>query len=211
MANDLLNTALQQKILPAVTFLSAGEALPVAEAILKGGLYVMEITFRTSAAAEAINLIRKNLPEMYVGAGTLLSGIQIKQAVEAGAQFGLAPGFNPSVCNNAIKNNLPFIPGVMTPSEIERAAEMGFDILKLFPAAQLDGIGFLKALSEPYLQLQTKFIPMGGVSVHNMNEYLQQKNVIAVGGSWLAKGDLISEKKFDKITELVREALLRIQ
>lgn len=211
MANDLLNTALQQKILPAVTFLSAGEALPVAEAILKGGLHVMEITFRTSAAAEAINLIRKNLPEMYVGAGTLLSGIQIKQAVEAGAQFGLAPGFNPSVCNNAIKNNLPFIPGVMTPSEIERAAEMSFDILKLFPAAQLDGIGFLKALSEPYLQLQTKFIPMGGVSVHNMNEYLQQKNVIAVGGSWLAKGDFISEKKFDKITELVRDALLRIQ
>ncbi|MDP9041608.1 MAG: bifunctional 4-hydroxy-2-oxoglutarate aldolase/2-dehydro-3-deoxy-phosphogluconate aldolase [Bacteroidota bacterium] len=211
MANDLLNTALQQKILPAVTFLSAGEALPVAEAILKGGLYVMEITFRTSAAGEAINLIRKNLPEMYVGAGTLLSEIQINQAVEAGAQFGLAPGFNPSVCNNAIKNNLPFIPGVMTPSEIERAAEMGFDILKLFPAAQLDGIGFLKALSEPYLQLQTKFIPMGGVSVHNMNEYLQQKNVIAVGGSWLAKGDFISEKKFDKITELVREALLRIQ
>ncbi len=171
----------------------------------------MEITFRTSAAAEAINLIRKNLPEMYVGAGTLLSEIQINQAVEAGAQFGLAPGFNPSVCNNAIKNNLPFIPGVMTPSEIERAAEMSFDILKLFPAAQLDGIGFLKALSEPYLQLQTKFIPMGGVSVHNMNEYLQQKNVIAVGGSWLAKGDLISENKFDKITELVREALLRIQ
>jgi 2-dehydro-3-deoxyphosphogluconate aldolase/(4S)-4-hydroxy-2-oxoglutarate aldolase len=211
MANDLLNTALQQKILPAVTFLSAGEALPVAEAILKGGLYVMEITFRTSAAAEAINLIRKNLPEMYVGAGTLLSEIQLNQAVEAGAQFGLAPGFNPSVCNNAIKNNLPFVPGVMTPSEIERAAEMGFDILKLFPAAQLDGIGFLKALSEPYLQLQTKFIPMGGVSVHNMNEYLQQKNVIAVGGSWLTKEDLISEKKFDKITELVKEALLRIQ
>jgi 2-dehydro-3-deoxyphosphogluconate aldolase/(4S)-4-hydroxy-2-oxoglutarate aldolase len=211
MANDFLNTALQQKILPAVTFLSAGEALPVAEAILKGGLYVMEITFRTSAAAEAINLIRKNLPEMYVGAGTLLSEIQLNQAVEAGAQFGLAPGFNPSVCNHAIKNNLPFVPGVMTPSEIERAAEMGFDILKLFPAAQLDGIGFLKALSEPYLQLQTKFIPMGGVSVHNMNEYLQQKNVIAVGGSWLTKEDLISEKKFDKITELVKEALLRIQ
>lgn len=211
MANDLLNAALQQKILPAVTFLSAGEALDVAKAILKGGLRVLEITFRTEAAAEAITLIRKNLPEMYVGAGTLLSGIQIKKAVEAGAQFGLAPGLNPSVCNEAVKHNLPFIPGVMTPSEIERAAGMGFQILKLFPAAQLDGIGFLKALSEPYGHLQTQFIPMGGVSMHNMNEYLQLKNVIAVGGSWLVKGDFISEKKFDKITELVRGALSRIQ
>jgi 2-dehydro-3-deoxyphosphogluconate aldolase/(4S)-4-hydroxy-2-oxoglutarate aldolase len=209
MKNGLLNTTLRQKILPAVTFSSTDDALPVAEAMLKGGLHVMEVTFRTGAAAEAISIIRKNLPEIYIGAGTLLSVIQLKQAMDAGAQFGLAPGFNRSVCKNALNNKFPFIPGVMTPSEIELAAEMGFGILKLFPAALLDGVHFLKALQDPYQTLETKFIPMGGVSVNNMNEYLQLKNVIAVGGSWLATRELIAAKKFDKITELVKEALLK--
>ncbi|HMC86856.1 MAG TPA: bifunctional 4-hydroxy-2-oxoglutarate aldolase/2-dehydro-3-deoxy-phosphogluconate aldolase [Chitinophagaceae bacterium] len=210
MENGLLNTALKQKILPAVTFSSAEEALPVTEAMLKGGLRVMEVTFRTGAAAEAISIIRKNLPEMYIGAGTLLSVMQVKQAMGAGAQFGLAPGFNPSVCKNALDNNFPFIPGVMTPSEIELAAEMGFGILKLFPAAQLDGVHFLRALLDPYRTLKTQFIPMGGVSLNNMDEYLQLKNVIAVGGSWLAKVEVIHAKQFEKITELVKEALLKI-
>ena len=207
MINSLLNTALQQKILPAVTFSSLDDALPVAEAILKGGLQVIEIPFRTGVAGAAINAIRKKFPEMYIGAGTLLSINQLKQAVDAGAQFGLAPGFNPTVCKTSIQINLPFIPGVMTPSEIEMAAEMGFIILKLFPAAPLDGIGFLKALQSPYEQLQTRFIPMGGVSVKNMKQYLQLKNVIAVGGSWLATEELMVTKQFGKITEQVIEAL----
>src|SRR5450755_1665007 len=116
MENGLLNTALKQKILPAVTFSSAEEALPVTEAMLKGGLHVMEVTFRTGAAAEAISIIRKNIPEMYIGAGTLVSAHQLKQALDAGAQFGLAPGLNPFICKNAISNHFPFVPGVMTPS-----------------------------------------------------------------------------------------------
>jgi 2-dehydro-3-deoxyphosphogluconate aldolase/(4S)-4-hydroxy-2-oxoglutarate aldolase len=207
MNNDLLKTALRQKILPAVTFSSAEEAFPVTEAILKGGLQVMEVPFRTGVAAAVISIIRKNFPEMVIGAGTLLSIAQVKEAMNAGAQFGLAPGFNPSVCKTAIQHNFPFVPGVMTPSEIELAAEMGFKILKLFPASQLDGIGFLKSLQETYLQLQTMFIPMGGVSVSNMKEYLELKNVIAVGGSWLANRKIISAKQFDKITEQVKEAL----
>ena len=207
MINSLLNTALQQKILPAVTFSSLDDALPVAEAILKGGLQVIEIPFRTGVTGAAISAIRKKFPEMYIGAGTLLSINQLKQAVDAGAQFGLAPGFNPTVCKTSIQINLPFIPGVMTPSEIEMAAEMGFIILKLFPAAPLDGIGFLKALQSPYEQLQTRFIPMGGVSVKNMKQYLQLKNVIAVGGSWLATEELMVTKQFGKITEQVIEAL----
>jgi len=210
MGKNLLNTALQQKILPAVTFSSVEEALPVAEAMLAGGLHVMEVPFRTRVAADAISIIRKEFPDMYIGAGTLLSVKQLKQAVDAGAQFGLAPGFNPSVCKSAIKRNFPFIPGVMTPSEIELAAEMDFKILKLFPAAQLDGIQFLKALQSPYDQLQMQFIPMGGVSLNNMNGYLQLKNVIAVGGSWLATTECIAERQFDKITANVIEALLKI-
>jgi 2-dehydro-3-deoxyphosphogluconate aldolase/(4S)-4-hydroxy-2-oxoglutarate aldolase len=207
MEKSLLNTALQQKILPAVTFSSAGEVLPVAEAIIKGGLHVLEVTFRTKVAAKAITLLRKNFPEMYIGAGTLLSILQVKQAVGAGAQFGLAPGFNPAVCKFAMGDRFPFVPGVMTPSEVELAAEMGFKILKLFPAAQMDGIGYLKALQSTYIQLEMNFIPMGGVSVTNMKQYLQLKNVIAVGGSWLTSPELMAAGQFDKITERVKEAL----
>jgi len=211
MENGLLYTALMQRILPAVTFSSADEVLPVAEAMLRGGLRVMEVTFRTAVATEAITIIRKNLPGIYVGAGTLLSVTQLKQAIDAGAQFGLAPGFNPAVCKYALENHFPFIPGVMTPSEIELAAEMGFGILKLFPASQVDGLHFLKAIQDPYQSLRIKFIPMGGVSLSNMNEYLQLKNVIAVGGSWLTKREYMRAGHFDQITESVKEALLIIK
>ena len=210
MKNELLDFALHQKILPAVTFSSADEALPVAEALLRGGLRVIEVTFRTTAAAEAITMIRKNLPEMILGAGTLLSNKLLKQAMDAGAQFGLAPGFNPVVCQYALDNHFPFVPGVMTPSEIESAAGMGFEILKLFPASQLGGVHFLKAIHDPYQSLQIMFIPMGGVSLSNMNEFLQLKNVIAVGGSWLTKSECIKAREFEKITESVKEALLKI-
>jgi 2-dehydro-3-deoxyphosphogluconate aldolase / (4S)-4-hydroxy-2-oxoglutarate aldolase len=210
MDYPLLTAALQQKIFPAVTFSSIDEVIPVTEALHKGGLRVMEVTFRTGVAADAIQSIRKNFPDMYIGAATLLSPAQVNEAMEAGAQFGLAPGFNPAVCAYAIKTHFPFIPGVMTPSEIELTAEMGFTILKLFPAAQLDGPVFLKALYHTYIQLQLQFIPMGGVSLENMQEYLLQKNVIAVGGSWLASRELISSKQFNSITERVKEALHRI-
>jgi 2-dehydro-3-deoxyphosphogluconate aldolase / (4S)-4-hydroxy-2-oxoglutarate aldolase len=210
MKNDILLTALKQRILPAVTFVSADEALPVAEAMMKGGLRVMEVTLRTPASIEAISIINKNLPEMLIGAGTILTAVQLKQAMDAGARFGLAPGFNPGTCKNAIDHNFPFIPGVMTPSEIELAAGMGFKILKLFPAYIINGVHFLQAMEEPYQSLQLKFIPMGGLSVHNMNEYLQLENVIAVGGSWLTKREYIKAGQFNKITELVKEALLKI-
>jgi 2-dehydro-3-deoxyphosphogluconate aldolase / (4S)-4-hydroxy-2-oxoglutarate aldolase len=207
MNNGLLFEALSQKILPAVTFSSTEDALPVAEAILRGGLRVMEVPFRTGVAADAISSIRKKFPEIFIGAGTLLTTMQVKQALDAGAQFGLAPGFNASVCKNAITNLFPFIPGVMTPSEIEIAAEMGFKIMKLFPASQLDGIGFLKAVDAPYADLQIQFVPMGGVSIDNMKEYLELKNVIAVGGSWLATKELIRQKQYDMITARVAEAI----
>ena len=170
----------------------------------------MEVTFRTGAAAAALEMIRRNFPDMYVGAGTLLSPAQVNEAIDAGAQFGLAPGFNPSVCSQTIKNNFPFVPGVMSPSEVEGASEMGFTILKLFPAAQINGPEFLKALYSTYTQLQVQFIPMGGVSIKNIRDYLQLKNVIAGGGSWLASRELISSKDFNGITERVQEVLRQI-
>jgi 2-dehydro-3-deoxyphosphogluconate aldolase/(4S)-4-hydroxy-2-oxoglutarate aldolase len=210
MENKLLRTALSQRILPAVTFHSVEDALPLAEAMLRGGLRVMEVTFRTSPAAEAIRIIRKNFPEMYVGAGTLLSIIQLTQARDAGALFGLAPGFNPAVCKTALEFDFPFVPGVMTPSEIESAAGMGFSILKLFHVSQVGGAHFLRALEDPYHSLQIKFIPMGGISVSNMNEYLQLKNVIAVGGSWLVKEEMLRGRHFDHIAHRVKETLQQI-
>lgn len=202
-----LPEALKQKILPAVTFDAIKSALPVAEAILKGGLRVMEIPLRTDVALKAIALIRKSFPEMNVGAGTILNTVQLKKAVDAGAQFGLSPGFNQTIVNETKLIGFPFIPGVMTPSEIELACEQGFAIQKLFPAEQLGGVAFLKAMQGPYNQLKVKFIPMGGVSIDNIGEYTKLKNVIAVGGSWIASKELIKDKNYKAIKNNVIAAL----
>lgn len=206
----ILQQVLKQKILPAVTIEDVEHALPVAEAFLKAGLYVMEITFRTEVAAASVNLIRNNFPELYVGAGTLLTVDQLKKAMDAGAQFGLSSGLNSKVCVEAKKLYFPFIPGVMTPSEIELAYELGYSIQKLFPAAQLGGISFLKALLGPYEQLAIQFMPMGGVNLSNMNDYLKQKNVIAIGGSWLVTKELMTSRNYKVIEANVAEALQQI-
>lgn len=207
MSKDYYNILQKEKILPAITIQSMEEALPVAEAIQKGGLNILEIAFRTPTAAESIGIIKTNFPSLVVGAGTLLTEEQVQQAVDAGADFGLAPGFNPIICKATANKKLPFIPGVMSPSEIEMAASMGFSVLKLFPAAQLGGAEFLKSINGPYEQLQLQFIPMGGVNIKNLNNYLKLKNVIAVGGSWLATRTLIEAKDYDTIQKNVEEAI----
>lgn len=205
--NDFLLKALQQKILPAISFEDAEHVLPVTEAFLNAGLKVMEIQFRTRQAATAIELIRKNFPEMNIGAGTLLSVEQLHNAVDAGAQFGLSPSLNKPICGEARQLGFSFIPGVMTPSEIEFAHQLDYTVLKLFPAAQLGGAAFLKAMLDPYKQLNVQFIPMGGVNQKNIHDYLNLKNVIALGGSWLATKELISNKNFTAIYNNVVEAL----
>jgi len=202
-----LAEALKQQLLPAVTFDKIEHALPVAEALLKGGLRVMEVQCRTTIALEAIVAIRKEFPDMYVGAGTILSSIHLQQAIDAGAQFGLSPGFNETVCDKAASAAFPFVPGVMTPSEIERACEQGFLIQKLFPAQQLGGISFLKALEAPYEQFKVQFIPMGGVNMKNLTAYCRLKNVIAVGGSWLVTKELMDSKNYKAIEKNVVAAL----
>jgi len=200
-----------EKILPAVTLEDPSKALDTAKAIYAGGVHVMEITFRTNAAAESIALIRKSLPEMYIGAGTILNKEQLHQAQQAGAQFGLSPGFNPSVAAEAVRMNFPFIPGVMTPSDIELAVEAGCRILKLFPAAPIGGIDFLKALAGPYGHTGVTFIPMGGVSLQNLTSYLSLENVTAVGGSWLAAQQLIEERNYEAIRLNVTNAATLIK
>jgi 2-dehydro-3-deoxyphosphogluconate aldolase/(4S)-4-hydroxy-2-oxoglutarate aldolase len=202
-----LKKILQQKILPAINIEDAEHVLPVTEKLLHAGLNVMEIQFRTQNAAAAIEAVRRNFPEMNIGAGTLLSVEQLNTAIDAGAQFGLSPSLNKTICNKAKQLEFSFIPGVMTPSEIEFAHELGYTVLKLFPAAQLGGAAFLKAMLGPYEQLNVQFIPMGGVNQKNMLEYLKLKNVIALGGSWLATKELISNKNFTAIYNNVVEAM----
>jgi len=208
--DKLLVHALRKKILPAVVFYDEDSILPVAESFLKAGLNVMEIPFRTSVSVHAITRIRKEFPEMFVGAGTILKINSLKDAVNAGAQFGLSSSLNSNVCIKAEQMKFPFIPGVMTPSEIESAFELGYPIQKLFPAAQLGGVSFLKAMFGPYEQLNLQFIPMGGVNLSNINDYLQLKNVIAVGGTWLATKELMHTKNYKTIETNVAEALQRI-
>lgn len=197
----------EQRILPAITFSSSGDVTPVMEALLKGGIKIMEVTLRTREAFSAIHSIVTAYPQLAVGAGTILNIEQLKQAIDAGASFGLSPSLNPAVVTEAARLNFPFIPGVMTPSEIELAFEHQCKILKLFPASCVGGISFLKALQGPYGHLDMKFIPMGGVNLQNMKEYLLLNNVIAVGGSWLAHEALIRNSDYNTIERNASEAL----
>ncbi len=167
----------------------------------------MEVPYRTAVASKVINAIRKNFPEMCIGAGTLLSIEYLHMAIEAGAQFGLSSGLNTTVCFEAAQKNFPFIPGVMTPSEMEAANNMGCSVQKLFPAEQLGGPSFLKAMLGPYGHLNLQFIPMGGVDILNMNTYLELKNVIAIGGTWLATEQMIKDRNYSGITKNIKEAL----
>lgn len=194
-------------ILPAVTVTSAEDALAVARIFLECGLDVLEIPFRTAVAREAVRIIRTELPAMYVGAGTVLTVQQVEEAKEAGAEFALAPGCNPEVVKKAAQVGLPFIPGVMTPSEVEQALALGCRILKLFPVQEIGGPSMLKALLGPYGHTGVQFIPMGGVGPDNMSTYLSLPNVIAVGGSWLAPPGLIALKDWEGIRERVRAAI----
>lgn len=197
----------QQRIVPAVSIPYPNDAIPVTEALQKGGLKLIEITLRNDMALQAIRTIVNNFPSMISGAGTILDTTQLHQAIDAGASFGLSPSLNKKVLKEASRLNFPFIPGVMTPSEIETAQEYGYTLLKLFPAASIGGISFLKSMLGPYAHLDIQFIPMGGINIQNMKDYLQLENVAAVGGSWLAPPGLIKNKGYAAIEENTREAL----
>ncbi len=175
-------------VIPVIKLERVEDAVPLARALLEGGIPVAEVTFRTEAAAAGIAAIRRELPQVLVGAGTVLTPDQAAAAVDAGAQFVVAPGSNGRVIERVLAAGIPMIPGVATPTEIEAALERGLQVLKLFPAEVLGGLAMLKALSGPYPQV--KFIPTGGISGANLESYLRQKNVLAVGGSWMVQSDL---------------------
>lgn len=197
-----------KKVVPVVVGVERAEdAAPLAQALLEGGLNVVEVTFRAANAAEVVHVIAQKVPEMLLGAGTLLTAGQVKAAREAGAQFGVAPGLNLDVVAAAKKMDMPFIPGVMTPSEVENALAAGCRLLKFFPANIAGGVPMLKALAAPYGQTGVKFIALGGIKAENMREYLSEPVVAAVGGSWLVEPSLVAKRDWKTITARTREAL----
>jgi 2-dehydro-3-deoxyphosphogluconate aldolase/(4S)-4-hydroxy-2-oxoglutarate aldolase len=184
---------------------SVESAIPFADALIAGGLPIAEITFRTAAAADVIKLLSAERPELLVGAGTVTTPEQARAALECGAKFAVAPGFNPNVVKTAQEIGLPFSPGVMTPSDIEGAVEAGVTTLKFFPAGAAGGVAMLKSLAAPYSHLGVRFIPTGGVNLDNLADYLNESSVIAAGGTWLAKKDVISAGKWDEISANCRQ------
>lgn len=194
-------------VVPVIAIEDAGRALPLADALLEGGLPVAEITFRTSAAAAVIGKIVRERPGVLVGAGTILTVENLRRAAECGAAFGVAPGCNPEIVREARKLGFPFSPGVMTPSDIEAALSLGVKVLKFFPAGAAGGVNMLKSLAAPYAHLGVKFIPTGGVNQANLKDYLEQKSVLAVGGTWIATREDIAAGRWDVIRDNCRAAV----
>lgn len=192
-------------IVPVVVLNNADDAVPLAKALLKGGIDFMEITFRTECATDSIALIAKEVPEMTVGAGTVINVEQAALAVKNGAKFIVSPGLDEGVVIWAKENNIPVIPGCVTPSEIMKAIGLGLKVVKFFPADVFGGIKAIKALSAPFGQI--KFLPTGGVSAANLKDFIENKSIAAIGGSWVCKKDDIANHDWDKITSLSAEAV----
>ena len=194
----------QMGIVPVVVLNDVKNAVPLAQSLINGGLPCAEVTFRTEAAQQSIAEISKNFPQMFVGAGTVLSTEQVDRAVDAGAKFIVSPGFNPKVVEYCIKKGYPVTPGIMTPTELEMALEFGLDVVKFFPAENAGGLKMIKAMAAPYTKM--KFMPTGGINPQNVREYLQCDKILACGGSWMVKGDLINSGNFAEIEKLTKEA-----
>ena len=191
-------------VVPVVVLDDAKDTVPTAKALLAGGVNVMEITFRTAAAADSIKAVSENCPEMFVGAGTVVTLDQCKKALECGAKFIVSPGFDPEVVSWCVERNVPITPGCVTLTEIMAAMKLGLNVVKFFPAGVYGGLKAMKALSAPFGSV--RFIPTGGVDAKNLKEYLEAPFVHAVGGSWLCPKKEIATGNFDAITALCKEA-----
>ena len=202
---NMINQIAELGVVPVVVLEDAENAVPLAKALCEGGLPCAEVTFRTAAAEESICRMSEAYPEMLVGAGTVLTTEQVDRAAAAGAKFIVSPGFDPEIVDYCLEKQIPVFPGCVTPSEVAQAVKRGLKVVKFFPAAQFGGVSTIKALAAPYVGL--KFMPTGGVSAANLKEFLECKSIVACGGSWMVKGDLVKAGEFDKIRELTSEAV----
>lgn len=192
-------------VVPVVRIPELRHALPLAEALLEGGLACAEITFRSPAAAEALPLIRNAFPELYLGAGTVLTVEQADTAIDAGAEYVVAPGTNHVVVDHVLARGVPMLPGICTPSEIEAVLAKGIDLVKFFPAEQFGGIDTIRAFAGPYAGV--RYLPTGGVTPANLGAYLAVRQVVACGGTWMVKADLLESGDWAAVTRLAREVV----
>lgn len=202
---ELLERIGEIGIVPVVVLNDVKDAEPLAQALCDGGLPCAEVTFRTDAAEGSIRRMTKSFPDMLVGAGTVLTIDQVDRAVAAGAKFIVSPGLNPKIVKYCNEKGVLIIPGCANPSDVEQAIENGLSVVKFFPAEQAGGLNYIKAIAAPYTGL--KFMPTGGINPKNVRSYLAYDKILACGGSWMVKGDLVQAGEFDKVRELVKEAV----
>ena len=203
--NAVLEEISKIGIVPVIALDDAKDAEPLAKALVEGGIPCAEVTFRTACAADVIKIMTTKNPELLVGAGTVLTTEQVDRAVEAGAKFIVSPGLNPKVVKYCVDKGIPVTPGTSNPSDVEQAIELGLEVVKFFPAEQAGGLAMIKAMSAPYVNM--KFMPTGCINADNLTSYLDFKKIIACGGSWMVKKDLVAAGKFDEITKLTRQAV----
>lgn len=192
-------------IVPVIKIDDADKAVPLAKALVAGGIPCIEVTFRTAAGVEALRRISAEVPEILAGAGTVTTTAQVDEAIAAGARFAVSPGFNPAIVDYCAQKGLPIVPGCSNPSDMELAMERGLEVVKFFPAQQAGGLPFLKAVAAPYTKL--RFMPTGGINPQNLTEYLAFDRIVACGGTWMVPADLLAEGRFDEITALCRGAM----
>lgn len=206
--NDIMEVIYGTGIVPVVVLNNENNASTLATVFLENNIPIMEVTFRTPAACNAVRNISENNSKMIVGAGTILSVEMAEAAINAGAKFIICPGYDDSIVNYCTENNIPIIPGVSTATEVQKAVAAGLDILKFFPAEQSGGVGMLKSLSSPFSGV--RFMPTGGINAENIGKYCRCPNVLACGGSWVCPSTLIDEGKFGEISSLCKEAIQKI-
>ena len=207
--SELLSRIRALKIVPVIVIDDAGDAVPLARALLEGGLPCAEVTFRTAAAGEALRRMTEAYPDMLVGAGTVLTPEQAGQAVATGAKFIVSPGLNPAVVDWCQENGVPVFPGVCTPTEIEMAFQKGLRVVKFFPAEPIGGLPYLKAIAAPYGMME--FIPTGGISVGNFVSYLGFNRVVATGGSWMVSPEWVKAGDFDRVRQEVERSVQAVR
>ena len=205
---DSLKKVFNCGIVPVIKLENAEDAVPLCGALLDGGINIAEITFRTAAAADSIKNVSESMPDVYVGAGTVTSIDLAKKAIEAGSKFIISPGFNPRVVEYCLEKEIPIFPGISSPSDIENALNYGLKVLKFFPAEANGGLKALKAMSAPYSMI--RFMPTGGIDASNLLDYLKFDKVIACGGSWMVREDLVKSKNFAEITKITKDAVSKM-
>ena len=206
MKSEIKDKIKEHRIVPVIAIEEMDNVLPLADSLIKGGLPLIEVTFRTKIAAEAIKILRKERPEMLVGAGTVLTRDDLKSAIDCGAAFGVSPGFNHIIVEEALRNNFLFMPGILTPTDLETALSFGITVFKFFPAEAAGGVNYLKSISEPYTHKNIQFVPTGGINTSNLKDYLSLNEVLAVGGTWIAKKTDIETRQWNMIVKRCQEA-----